>query len=101
MNIFLYAGGFLIGVISFLYIGSFLRDTTEVINKKRSLAKQNPQRVRENKNRKQFCENLPINQINPGLRICPFCRSELSRDEPLYASRVIDIDNDENKILIH
>jgi hypothetical protein len=96
MNIFLYASGLIIGIVSFLYIGSFLRDTTEVITQKKLLAKQ---KAKDEEDRKHFFENLPINKIKPGLRICPFCREELSRDEPLYASRVLD--NDESKLLIH
>jgi len=95
MNIFLYAGGLIIGVVGFLYVSSFLRDATEVISKKRTATNKTTSKEK----RKQFFDKLPITQIKPGLRICPFCREELSRDEPLYASRVLD--NDEKKILIH
>ena len=96
MNIALYASGLIIGITAFIYLGSLLLDTAEVVNKKKLFVKK---KKKPQVNRKDIFKNSAINTINPGLRMCPFCRVKLSRDEPLYASRVLD--KDENKLLIH
>jgi hypothetical protein len=96
MSAFLYVSGLVIGIASFLYIGSFLRDTTETITKKDFFLKL---KAKHKKSRKDIFKNSPINKINPGLRMCPFCRVKLSRDEPLYASKVFD--KNDKKLLIH
>ena len=98
MNIILYAGGLIIGIAAFIYLASLATDTAEVVSKKQLFVKK---KKKPEADRKDTFKDSPINTIKPGLRMCPFCRVELSRDEPLYASRILDFDRDETKILIH
>jgi hypothetical protein len=96
MTIILYAGGFLIGVAGFLYVTSLLRDASEKAGKKIPSAKP---KANDGMARKLFFGHLTADEMKPGLRMCPCCRKELARDEPLYASKAF-CDGD-NKILIH
>jgi len=112
MSIVLYAAGLLIGIALFLYILSlyntgksrvtgFAREKKPSENgregKKTGITPGDKTAVTEIKS-----ENIRfkgLSDVPPGERICPLCRTPLTRFEPLYASQTKTESG--QKILIH
>ena len=91
MSIFIYLLGLAIGVIAFLYILSAYDKGKKTIKGITGTPENSvkPEEVKFNK----FAARAP------GTRMCPLCRSELSKYEALYASKEKNADGE--KILIH
>ncbi|MCP4133327.1 MAG: hypothetical protein GY754_20330 [bacterium] len=80
MTILLYFAGLIIAITAFLYFLSLYEDGKEKIGK---LIGSKPEPVVEPRN----VVRPPLGSIPPGSRICPLCRSTLSKYEALYASQ--------------
>jgi len=89
--------GLLIGVSAFLYFLNIYEGSKKKI---KAMTSNNPKTKPDSSNdieleRKKVMENLYL----PGERICPLCRSKLTKSDALYASRVRSSNGE--KILIH
>jgi hypothetical protein len=91
----IYVTGFIIGIIGFLYFVSVINDGKDKI-----------QKYKNTKSNKQAPDKITSDQISysnlkiaPGERICPLCRSPLTKFEPLHASRINASDSE--KLFIH
>jgi len=94
MSILLYMAGLLIGLVLFLYILSLYNSGKEKIQIVTGKRQPRP------KPRADLpAGSLSFASIPPGERMCPLCRSKLTKYEALYASRMKTSDGD--KIFIH
>ena len=94
MSALLYIAGLVIGVTAFLYLLSILNDG------KQRLAGETPKK--KEKGGEVKTSNAPgavVETVAPGERICPLCRSKLSRYEALYAAPVPG--DKEQKLMIY
>ncbi len=92
MSALLYIAGLVIGVTVFIYLVSLLNDGKEKIKETTEKIKNNGEEVKDNA--------LPSTEkIAPGERICPLCRSKLSKYEALYAAPVAG--DKEQKLMIY
>jgi hypothetical protein len=93
----LYIIGFIVGIILFLYALSFYESGKEKIKKRLSP----PTAGEERKQIRVNPQSLSYEEIArlPRERICPLCRSVLTRYEALYASQVVSPKG--KKILIY
>lgn len=100
MSHFLYISGFIIGVAIFLYFLSFYNSGREKIKK---ITKKNNEKKQGKVTPPSSVEPKNIEFANltahPGSRLCPFCRTTLTKYETLYASHVETESG--RKILIH
>ncbi len=92
MSIVLYSAGLIAGVSVFLYIYSLVNRPKE------KAAKKNRIPAGKTSGAGSAVKKHAIATIPPGERMCPLCRSTLSKSEPLYASRVEE--KGEGRILI-
>ena len=82
MSFFFYTIGIAAAFIVFLYfISLFHKSEKKSIKKPSSKEEQSP-------NFTYIQPKLPIFSIPPGERMCPLCRTKLTKHEALYASRV-------------
>jgi len=91
MSFFLYLMGFACGAILFFYIMSLYTDGKSKLERKKTPAA--PQAGNGAVQGRQ-----PIFTIPPGERMCPLCRTVLTKREALYASKIAL--NNTNKLLI-
>jgi len=90
MSVILYLAGLIIGIALFVYMLSMYESGKEKVRKVKGGSSPKPAIAPE---------NITIDKIPPGTRMCPLCRSHLTKYEALYAS---NIDNgDGRKIMIH
>jgi len=90
MSFFLYLAGLAGGVALFFYIVSLYNNgKSKLAGKKKGAAPQVQSSIRAQQ---------PIFTIPPGERMCPLCRTILSKREALYASKIAL--NNTNKLLI-
>lgn len=91
MSFFLYLAGLGVGTALFLYIVSLYSHGKSRIGRKKTTTEPkaggSAVQVRQ-----------PVFTIPPGERMCPLCRTVLTKREALYASRIAL--NDTNKLLI-
>lgn len=78
MTVFLYIVGLTMGVALFFYLLNLASTGRDKLKKAPSVKTPSPQRGNEP-------SRPPLETIPPGERICPLCRSKLSKYEPLYA----------------
>lgn len=93
MTIFLYFIGLAAGAAVFIYIISLYNS-----GKKKVVGITKKKKEEKKPVVPQEQSKLPIFSIPPGERMCPLCRTTLSKREALYASRVFS--EDTAKILI-
>ncbi|MDR3237633.1 MAG: hypothetical protein LBT84_03935 [Spirochaetia bacterium] len=92
MSFFLYLTGLAGGAALFFYIVSLYNSERRKI---KPLKKDGAPAADGSR---QITKQQPIFTIPPGERMCPLCRSMLTKHEALYASRVAF--NDANKLMI-
>lgn len=94
MNTLIFIIGLVIGVSAFFYILSAISGSK---NKIKKIANGRNKAVKQNIE-PETIGFKGIKAIPPGTRICPLCRSELTKYEGLYASKINE--KSENKIMI-
>ncbi len=99
MTALLYLAGLIIGAALFFYLLSLYHEGKERVKQmsvstRKSVISQTSSRVEAEKVSYPHLKSIP-----PGERICPLCRTPLTRYEPLYASQVDT--GSGSRILIH
>jgi len=92
MSALLYIAGLVIGVTAFIYLVSLLNDGKEKI-------KEATEKKKDNGGEDKGDAPFSAETIPPGERICPLCRSSLSKYEALYAAPVAG--DKEQKLMIY
>ena len=96
MEYLFYIIGFIVGIVLFLYALSFYESGKEKIKKRLS----SPPEGEERKQIRVNPQAVSYEEIKlPRERICPLCRTVLTRNEALYASQIVSPQG--KKILIY